>query len=288
VTPQTLNWNGPVDARVLFGGTIGENIGIVGAIENLTRNATSTGAIRATYVFSPGINLSLGNNFSAFSGLASPTSVYTNVIPTGTGTGIEFNYVKGESGGLNIIAGMTSRQTAQNNTAANKLSDVSYMRVKYKFGGAGLLSGAGGTYGNEFVGLDDSFQIGASVVSARNTQMPTYTGENMVYGADISGNYGNLSAGVAYSQDRDLNQSNYAVDAAYFFYPWMQARVTYISRGLANDKTNPTIATTLTGWLRTNVFLAGKYTCFTKNENPANNDGRNNADTFTLTAGYAF
>ena len=42
----------------------------------------------------------------------------------------------------------------------------SVTRHRYKFGGAGLLSGAGGKYGNEFVGLDDSFNIGATVVGA--------------------------------------------------------------------------------------------------------------------------
>ena len=286
-TKQALNWNGPDDARILFGGTIGENIGIVGAIEGIGKGTTTTN-MRVTYAFAPGVNLGFGNGFSAFTGLATPLSVYTSVFPA-SGTSVEVNYNVGKTGGFNVIAGLASKDKTGSSPVTSKLDDTSYLRLKYKFGGAGLLSGAGGTYGNEFVGLDNCFQVGASVVGARPTILTgTYTNETLVYGVDASGNYGSFTGGAAISKGRELSRSNYAVDAGYYIYPWMLARVKYASLGDLASKTNPTITPSLTAWLRANVSLAASYKIFTKHIDPTQVDGRNNANTFSLTAGLAF
>jgi hypothetical protein len=312
ITPQTLNWNGPIDARILFGGTIGDNIGIVGGIEGIGAGSTTTN-LRATWAFSPGVNLSVGNGFSAFVGNATPISNYTTVFPA-SGTGVEVNYAVGNSGGFQVIGGLASAGKGTNagisdteggttvilgtvnaNSNSNKLYDTSYLRLRYKIGGAGLRSGAGGHYGNEFVGLDDCLNIGASVVGARSGILASnYKAEHLVYGADLSGNYGNFTAGFAYSRDRDLKLNNYSVDAGYYIYPWMLARVKYSSLGVAdkagnpNSQTNPTITPSLTAWLRANVSLAASWKIFTKGTDPTQLDGRNNADTATLTASLAF
>ena len=311
-TSQSLNWGGPVDARILFGGTIGETVGIVGAIEGISAGATTTN-LRAVWSFSPGVNLSFGNSgFSAFRGAASPISAYTNVFPA-QGVGPELNYAVGKEGGLNIIAGLSDITDAPNGTttsisgaepteglkvtknlsAANKLDDIRYVRAKYKLFGAGLLSGAGGTYGNEYVGLDNSLAIGASLLSARDNMLSTGGGsgfETLIYGADIAGNYGNFTAGVAYSRDRDLKLNNYAVDAGYYVYPWLLPRVTYKYLGLTGGLDNPSIAASITAYLRANVFLKASYTAFTHNIAPstAATTGVNNANTASLSAGLAF
>jgi hypothetical protein len=311
-TAQSLNWGGPVDARILFGGTVGESIGFVGALEGISAGATTTN-VRAVWSFSPGVNLSFGNSgFSAFSGLASPISAYTNVFPA-RGVGPELNYVVGKEGGLNIIAGLSditdapngttlsvkdndptagaTLTTTKNLTAANKLDDIRYLRVKYKLFGAGLLSGAGGTYGNEYVGLDNSLAVGASLVSARDNMLSTGGGvERLVYGADIAGNYGSFTGGVAYSRDRDLGLNNYAVDAGYYIYPWLLPRVTYKYLSQVGGLDNPSIAASVTAYLRANVFLKASYSAFTHNIAPAtaSTTGVNNANTFTLTGGLAF
>lgn len=322
--PQTLNWNGPVDAQILFGGTVGNNLGVVGLVGGIGSGTTTT-QLRGTWAFSPGVNLSFGNGFSAFSGLTGPITAYTSVFP-GSGTGAEFNYVTGKSGGFQLIAGVaslgkgtnagdtdktytlkntgpglytltsTSALTGGNaNTNANKLDDTSYLRMRYKFGGAGLLSGAGGTYGNEFVGLDNSFNVGATVVGARNGILASnYKTESIVYGFDVSGNYGSFTGGAAWSRDRDLRLNNYAVDAGYFLYPWLLARVRYADLGVApistttKSQNNPTITTSLSAWLRANVSLVASYKYFTKRDVPSVTDGTNNANTFTLAAGVAF
>ena len=309
--PQTLNWAaGTTDARILFGGTVSETIGIVGAIESIATGSTTTN-LRAVWSFSPGVNLSYGSNgFSAFRGLGSPISAYTNVFPA-QGVGPEFNYAVGKEGGLNIIAGVSditdapngtttsisgaeaseTLKTTKNLSAANKLDDFRYLRVKYKLFGAGLLSGAGGTYGNEYVGLDNSLAIGGSLVSARDNMLSTGGGnETLIYGADIAGNYGNFTAGVAYSRDRDLKLDNYVVDAGYYIYPWLLPRVTYKYLGLTGGLDNPTVAASVTAYLRANVFIKAAYTAFTHNLAPAtaSTTGVNNANTFALSAGLAF
>ena len=313
VTEQTLNWGGPVDARVLFGGTIGDNVGVVGALEGFSAGSTTVN-MRAVWSFAPGVNLSFGNSgFSAWGGVSSPISVFTSVFPA-IGVGTEFNYAVGKDGGLNVIAGLSDitnapntsttsyslsgaepsesikATTTKNLTNANKLNDIRYLRVKYKFFGAGLLSGANGTYGNQNVGLDNCFAIGVSVLGAR-PNMLSYGGskETMVYGADIAGNYGDYTCGVACSKDKDLKLTNYAVDAGYYLYPWLLTRVRYANLGVTGVAlNNPTVTPSVTAWLRANVFLAASYKIFTKNIVPGSTTGSNNPNTFTMTSGFAF
>ena len=312
-TPQTLNWGSSIDARILFGGTVGEHLGVVGAIEGISAGTTTTN-LRAVWAFAPGYNFSFGNSgFSAFRGLSTPISAYTNVLPS-MGVGPEFNYVVGKEGGLNVIVGATSASDAPNGsslsysingaepnervtatstknlTNANKIGDIGYVRLKYKFFGAGLLSGAGGTYGNEYVGLDNSLAIGASAIRARSAKPFSYGGgaETVVYGADIAGNYGSFTGGIAYSKDGDLKLNNYAVDAGYYVYPWLLPRVTYKSLGVTGGNENPTIATSVTAYPGANIFVKATYTAFTKHLSPTSNSGENNANTFVLNTGFAF
>ena len=114
--------------------------------------------------------------------------------------------------------------------------------------------------------------------------------ETLIYGADIAGNYGNFTAGVAYSRDRDLKLDNYVVDAGYYIYPWLLPRVTYKYLGLTGGLDNPTVAASVTAYLRANVFIKAAYTAFTHNLAPAtaSTTGVNNANTFALSAGLAF
>ena len=288
---ETLYQGGPIDARILFGGTIGENLGVVGAIEGFVRGATATN-LRATWSFAPGVNLGFGNGFSAWTGAASPISVYTSVFP-GSGTSTELNYTTGKQGGFNLIAGVASKPTDTiliPNINSDKLDDTRYVRAKYKLFGAGLLSGAGGVYGNEYVGLDNSLAIGVGLVNANKGILASnYANETLVYGADIAGNYGSFTAGAAYSKDSDLQLNNYAVDAGYYVYPWLLARVRYANLGVAGvDLNNPTVTASVTAWLRANVSVAASYKRFTKDTLPTSTSGENNQNTFTLTTAFAF
>ena len=294
ITPPILNWGGPFDARILYGGTIGENVGFFGAIQGIPTGVT-TSSFRATWSFSPGVMVGVGNSFNFFSS-GEDISTYTRVMPSTNGTGLEFTYVAGEkSGGVNIYAGVVGKGTtaaALSSTATRThLDDIRYLRAEYKIGGAGVLSGAGGTLGNGYLGMDNHLGIGVSIVDSK-PGFSTFPNEPTVYGVDASGNYGSYTAGVAYSKGKELNLSNYAVDAGYFFYPWLKANVAYTNLGVVGvAQNNPTYTTTVTAWPKANISIAAAYKSFSKKNNQTKTtagDILNNVNTFTLTAGLGF
>jgi len=188
---STLNYGtgGMGAATLFFGGTMGDNLSAFGQY-NLTNVPTATTGVNTaltghvTWSFAPGINLSFGNGFSDWT-FGNSIQIYNTLYPT-PGTGVEFSYIEGNNGGLKITGGLAE---AGITAGTNKLDDIRYVRAKYKIGGAGLLSGAGGTYGNEFVGLDNHLAIGAEYVSAREQALVTaanFTGATDFYGADVT------------------------------------------------------------------------------------------------------
>ena len=210
VAQQTLNWGaaGPLaSASLFFGGTLGDNLSVLGTYD------TAANAARGHFVwaFKPGLNLSVGNFFSDFSfGQAITTSnsvLPTDPGPNALGTGAELIYTRERTkftAGITQAGLVTTATAASSVTSANHLDDIRYVRAKYKFGGEGLLSGAGGTLGNEYVGLDNHIALGGSLVSLRpnipaavagtstNISAP-YTGETLVSEVDITGNQGNFT-----------------------------------------------------------------------------------------------
>jgi hypothetical protein len=312
---QVLNWAGPFDARILYGGTIGKTIGFLGAFEGLAAGKGDgiAARFRGTWAFAPGFQLSVGNAFSFWQSGEDETT-WSAILPGTTGTGVELAYAAGEkTGGVRIYAGTVSNgtTTALNSDAATKLDDIRYGRVEYKLGGAGVLSGAGGTYGNEFIGLDNMIEFGASIVNGKPGVFKTasattygYNNNNTVYGFDVNGNYGSFTGGAAWSHGVDNHLSNYQFDAGYFLYPWLKGAVTYKhleARG-ANGTgggssttaniTNPSYTFTLTAWPRANFSIAAAYVLNEKGSDPTKlfpvTDGRNNKNTFKLTTALAF
>jgi len=165
------------------------------------------------------------------------------------------------------------------------------------------LSGAGGTYGNEFVGLDNHIAIGGSLVSLRSgipkaavgttsLSAPHNQGETLISEVDITGNQGDFTGGVAFSRDRDLGYKNLAIQTGYFIYPWLKATVNYTS---LQDGLNPSIATGITAWVRANASLALTWThptkefAYTQATPQATPTAGNTAvDTIVLATGFAF
>ena len=300
LTPEILNWSGPANARILYGATIGENFSIFGGIEGIS-HGTPESNVRAVWAFSPGINVSFGNMFSSITGQKSAVSV-ADVLPA-PGTGMEFTFTRGEEGGFSIIAGLSSNTATpeQTSTAANpKMNDIRYIRAKYKLYGSGLLSGTGGVTSNSFNGIDNQISIGCGLVSARDnaTDMTgttysvldgNFAGETLVYGIDLQATHSGIMGGLAYSKDKDLDVQNFAADAGYYVYPWLLAKVRYMNIASAGDRKNPTIATSIAGYLRPNISLTATYTAYTQSYNADIVDPANeNANTFTLTAAAAF
>lgn len=308
VTAQTLNYGaGPMGngTSLFFGGTLGEQLSVLGTYD------PTAGAARGHFVwaFKPGLNLSVGNFFSDLSfGQAITTSnsvLPTDPTPNALGTGAELIYTTERA---KFTAGLTEAGTTTTTSAvssvsnANHFDDIRYFRVKYKFGGAGLLSGAGGTYGNEFVGLDNHIAVGGSVVSLRsdipvaaagtsNFAAPYNQGETLISEVDITGNQGNLTGGAAFSRCKDLGYNNYVIQTGYFIYPWLKATVNYTS---LQDGLNPNIATGITAWLRANASLALTWThptrefTYTQTNPKATPVAGNSAvDTVALAIGFA-
>lgn len=291
-TAEYLNWGAPVTANLLYGGTIGENIGFFGTLQGFG-TSTTTSSIRVMWSFAPGINLGIGNNFSFFNS-GEDISVYTRVLPSVTGTGAEFTYIAGEkSGGINIYAGSVSNGTTSatlqpSTTSRTHLDDIRYLRAEYKLGGSGVLSGAGGVYGNDYNGLDQHVGIGVSVVNAKpNIFGSTFAGEQTVYAVDLNGSYSNFTGGVAYSKNKDKKLNNYAFDAGYYVYPWLLTKVVYTNLGVVGvDKNNPTYTISATAYARANVSIGASYKLFAKSTDPATS--LSNQNTFALTTGLAF
>ncbi|HWR01199.1 MAG TPA: hypothetical protein VN371_05000 [Chlorobaculum sp.] len=291
-------------STLFFGGTIGNNLSAFGQY-NLSTTTAPTGHV--IWAFAPGVNLALGNGFSDFT-FGNQIQVYNSTFQS-PGTGAEFSYITGKSGGFKLNVGIAEGGTAN----TNMFTDIIYAHAKYKIGGAGLLSGAGGTYGNEYVGLDNHIAIGATFMTANKGIMTgNYTGETKIYGFDVTGNYSNLSLGAAYSKDSDLGYNNYRVNAIYFLYPWLQSTVTYsnirsgakgVIPAASSPNTNagtianrPTLAFGMTAHLRANAYITATYTKELRNRWPANSNpsspvssaGDTVPNTFALQGSFAF
>jgi hypothetical protein len=288
-TKSTLNYGtgGLGAASLFFGGTMGNNLSAFGQYNLTNVSATTNTALsgHVTWSFIPGVNLSFGNGFSDWT-FGNMIQTYSSVFPT-PGTGTEFTFVRGNNGGIKITGGLAEGGTT---AGTNKLDDIRYVRAKYKFGGAGLLSGAGGTYGNEYVGNDNHFALGVEYVSARNNTLATggnFVGDTGYYGGDVSGSLGNATLGAAYSRMKDLKYNNYGVDANYFLYPWLKATVAYRNLRSGDSTLNdPTIAAGFTAHLRANAYITATYTDHTKNRiTPTSSTTQN---TFVVTGGFAF
>ncbi|MGB7510740.1 MAG: hypothetical protein WBP54_05560 [Pelodictyon phaeoclathratiforme] len=294
-TPSTFNWgNSPLgNATLFFGGSMGDNFSAFGSYNisattteknNVNTTAVTSGARgRIVWAFQPGVNLALGNGFSDFN-FGSSNTAYATTFPA-PGTGAEFSYITGEkTGGLKLIAGAAQSGTGD----TNHLNDVTYARVRYKIGGAGLLSGAGGVLGNEYVGVDNHVAIGASYMYAQENMLGTsWAGETQIYGADIEGSTGSLMLGAAYSRDVDLGLDNYRVEATYFLYPWLKATVNYTDLRKGDNALNdPAIAAGLTAHLRTNALLSATFTHHTRERKLVTDNTL--TDTVALGAQFAF
>lgn len=286
-TEETLNYGtGPMNAAtIFFGGTMGDNLSAFAQY-----NAAGTASGHIVWSFRPGLNLSLGNSFTDFN-FGNAIQIHNGVFPSFTASNsTELSYTKGDTGGFKLTAGLMQGGTLP----FNRIDDLGYIRAKVKIGGAGLLSGAGGTYGNEYVGLDNHFALGATLMNARAgvfTGATTYLGETMVYGADLTGNYGNFTGGIAVSKDNDLSFTNYTVNGGYFLYSWAKAAITYTS---IRDGINPSVALSLTTHLRSNAYLTATYTRRTNSFETAAtaaapvNIGDTTPNTFNIQAAFAF
>ncbi len=311
---QSLYQGGINAVSLWFGASVGDNLTIVGGLDGFGKADALGARVRAVWQFSPGFNLALGNAFSNSSFAQSFQGGVRNlssVLPTPV-TYAELNFTKGEQGGYSLVAGLSTNATAVNTSPAgpsnldapnpgNTFDDIRYLRGKIKLFGTGLLSGAGGEFGNSFNGMDNSVSIGAGVVSMKSAlaakgglETGSFKGETLVYGADIQAYYNNFQLNVAASKDSDLKLNNVIVDAGWFVYPWLFAKLAYSDIRSASApaayREQPTIVPSLTAYLAPNIMVVGNYTAYLKewNWDKAKSATATNANTMTLNAYIGF
>jgi hypothetical protein len=292
ITNQKFQWGNGIfnNATIFFGGTMGDNLSAFVQYSPLaptaTAQSTTTVSTNTTgqlvWNFKPGLKLGFGNGFSDLSfGNQTNIGSVSSLVPT-FGTGAELVYIPKDY--FKLTAGIAQGGVA----TANSMADSKYVRGKYKIGGAGLLSGAGGTYGNEFVGLDNNITFGATAFQAAPG---TATGsfaigsrtERFVYEADVTGNYGSFMGSFGVSRSTTLSKNNLRGDVGYFFYPWLKGTASYISM---QDALQPSVAFALATHLRANASLTATYSHSTREFNTART--QTNPNTFTLAGAFAF
>jgi hypothetical protein len=300
VTPGFSKWGNGVfnNSTIFFGGTMGDNLSAL--VQYNPTAGSTTGQL--VWNFKPGLKIALGNGFTdlSFGNATNNTSFASALVPSfGNTSGsnvAELVYIPKDH--LKFTAGVGQA----GNGATNSFSDLKYFRARYKMGGAGLLSGAGGTYGNEFVGLDNQVTFAAMVYSAAPgtavapTAPGTYTSgafattnqaERLVWEADITGSHGNFLGGVGYSRSVNIRRNNIKAEAAYFLYPWMKGSIVYT--GL-NQQDAPTLTYTLTTHVRANAYLTAAYTQNLRQWTATTNrvTSGSTVNTVQLTGGFAF
>lgn len=246
---ELLQWGAPGTSRitVMLGGTIGEDISYFALY-----SPTGTSSVRASWALSPGFLLSYSSRFQNVEG------AITNVLPFSRrtlGTGVDFSYASGEEGGFLISGGFLNGQDQA------KLFDKRFLHARYKFFGAGVLSGAGGTMGNGYIGLDNSISVGLAVVNASDGI--SSAGDKTQWGVDVMGNYGNFTGGVAVGQNSDLDKDLYHVTAGYYIYPWLLASVGYDYDSSAEyGQISPSIR----AYPRANVYVDFSFNTYTEDK----------------------
>ena len=325
-----FNYNVPATAALFFGATIGDNISVFGEVLGFggatVETDTDAGVkkstvdtpiqcnVRAVYQFSPGFNFALGNNFSnvSWNGVTVGGVVNVSGVLPAPGTYAELNYTQGETGGYSITAGasMAAKTITPIIATENTIDDILYLRGKVKLFGAGLLSGANGEFGNQYNGLDNQVTIGAGLSYSKNTTAlvdaatgltvvngftATYLGESLVYGGDVQGVYNDFLLGAAVSRDRDLELNNVKIEAGYYIYPWLFAKLAYADVSNAAkrvtapyDVHQPTIAPSVAWYIAPNVSLTTTYTHFTKERSVNATTGNTNQDTVILAVRAGF
>jgi hypothetical protein len=140
--------------------------------------------------------------------------------------------------------------------------------------------------------------VQGSLIARTNTNIPlsptgfatTYLGETLVYGGDIQGVYNDFLLGAAVSHDRDLKLNNIKIEAGYYIYPWLFAKLAYADVANAAkintyDLHQPSISPSIGWYIAPNISLTSTYKFNTKERLAT---GNTNQDTFVLAVRAGF
>ncbi|NTW53207.1 MAG: hypothetical protein HGB15_00220 [Chlorobaculum sp.] len=240
---------------VFFAGTITEQISYIGDFGMTNVESPTLGRLQLLWTFKPGITVALGTvgfpeQFDMISlSAGGDLNGYAAQLPS-PNKGVELR-IAGDSGsvGYSLLAGFG--RNPQSDEAEEQpdglehggtFDDSKFARASIKFGGAGLMSGSGGTLGNQSIGLDNSVTLGLNIFHSEkggNVNAEDYTSglTKTAWGGDIRANYGNLRLVAQYSRFNEVidpltgidygKRNAVSLEGDYWFYPWLFGAIRY-------------------------------------------------------------
>lgn len=247
-------WGLPGELEILFAATIGDNISILG---DWAVGGEEVG-FQLLWSLSEGVHLAFGGvGFTELFTIISATpngegNSYAVALPS-PGNGFELRVAGGNKGGYSLIIGAGQ---GEEEWSGNPF-DSRFVRATYKFGGSGLLSGAGGTMGNDMIGLDNAVTLGVNYFNSDNG----VDGEKNAVGGDITATFGSVRAIGQVGRYIDTDVTQFSAELDYFIYPWLVAVVRYEDWGVPGDDRDYTHAVIpgIGAFLRANAKLGAEY-----------------------------
>lgn len=228
------------DLETFFAGTITDQITYFGDFA-INQDGIEWGKLNLLWAFRPGLNLVLGEvGFTEKMTLIAARpgwkrDGYAATMPTPSrGVEIRFAGNTGETGGYSLAAGIGKNST-ENAEDAGNFTDSKFVRGTFKIGGHGLLSGVGGSHGNDAIGMDNAIIFGVNYFnSSSGTMVASQEGlegkANTGYSADVEATYGSLRLLAQYARLNEVIDdagTNYgkrtaiSLEGDYWFYPWL-------------------------------------------------------------------
>ena len=267
-------YNAEVD--MFFSGTITKQLSYIGdlAFDGGTYGGdaapTTLGRLQFVWTFKPGLSIAWGTvgfpeQFDIISTRAGTDKEgYVASLPNpNRGSELRIAGNTGACGGYSILAGIgRNSEVGSTDSAGNDLgvagniADTRFVRATYKIGGNGLLSGVGGSYGVQAIGMDNSITFGVDFVNsgqgANTGAEDQFAGlTKTAYSGDVRINYGQLRAVAQYARFNEVLNAgvltgaaedgsdiargafNYgkrtalSLEADYWVYPWLFGLVRY-------------------------------------------------------------
>ncbi len=226
------------ELAIYFAGTLDNHISYFGdfAVNNTTASA-QLGRLLMLWNVKPGVNVALGDvGFPELFTLVTTQSNYGGANGYSTALpnpdkGIELRIAgdTGATGGYSLTAGVgrNTRSFAPNDPAiypadSRSLTDSRFVRGTFKIGGNGLVSGGGGSLGNNAIGLDNAvvfgvnfFNSGQGSSTLNSDVVPVQATDGIAngiskhaYAGDITVNYGHFRAIGQYAQFTEVLNEN--------------------------------------------------------------------------------
>lgn len=240
---------------VFFAGTITNQISYIGDFAIAENEPTMLGRLQLLWTFKPGVTLVVGTvgfpeqfDMISMSGGGDKNGYAAQMPNPNKGAELRLAGPVGTGTSYALLAGLgRNSQTAGTEpnaaSAGGSLADTKYGRATFKIGGNGLLSGAGGKFGNQVIGLDDSITFGVDLFhssNGANTNAADYTAglTKNAYEGDVRINYGNARIVAQYARFNEViadsltdlssgKREAISLEADYWFYPWLFGAIRY-------------------------------------------------------------